>query len=66
VIQTICFGLWTDRFLDCCSAGLCTGGGALRCLFQRCSGVIGREGARAGDVPAVNHGKACHLACQCG
>jgi len=53
-------------FLDHCSSGACPGSGTLRCSLQRGFGFVGREGARAGDVPAVDHGKAHHLACRCG
>jgi len=55
-----------DYPLDCRSSGACSGGGTLCCLLQRGLGFIDRESTRAGDVPAVDHGEARHLACRCG
>jgi len=56
----------SDYLLDCRSAGSCTGGGALCRSFQRSLSFIGREGVRARDIPAVDHGEARHLACRRG
>jgi len=52
--------------LDRCSSGACPGCGTLRCSLQRGSSLVGGEGTRAGDVPAVDHCKTRHLACRCG
>jgi len=53
-------------FLDCCSAGTCPGCGALSYLLQHSLGFVDREGSKTGDVPAVDHGEASHLACRYG
>ena len=61
-----CLEYVLTAFVDCCSSGACPGRGALCCSLQCRLGVIDREGARAGDVPAFDHGEARHLACRCG
>jgi len=66
VLLIVLVRVYPDYPLDRRSSGACPGGGTLRCSLQRGFGFVGRESARAGDVPAVDHGEARHLACQCG
>jgi len=65
-LDRTCFRVCPDYLLDRRSSGACPGGGTLRCSLQRGFSFVGREGARAGDVSAVDHGEARHLACRCG
>jgi len=59
-----CFRVCPDYLLDCRSSGACPGGGTLRCSLQRGFSFVGREGARARDVSAVDHGEAPAAAAQ--